>query len=365
MKKIQWKKWYPTSVSFILLFCLLMGCSQSTTGTDATKTKDGAQATGQTSQETKSKMEKIEITVTHYPTGFYSLPYEVGIDQGFFKEESIEIAGIIPGTGGGTTVRNVLSGKLPFGDVATSAAVQSYLSGAPLVIVGGSVQTFNDAAYITRKDAPFNNIKDLVGHTWAYTNPGSTTQAASHLILEKAGIDPNQLKAVSSGGLNEGKTLLEKGGIDATVQLEPLLTIEKDKYKTLFRIGDYLPKFQQSVIIASPQLIKENPELVKRFLRVYDKSVKWIYEHQEEAGKIFAKYAEIDEKASISAVSELAKRKHWSVTIDAEAINSVLKGMKYLGTFKEGTEIPWKELLNQDFIPTQQKLDVSTLLGNK
>lgn len=343
-----------SGVLVVLLSVSLIGCGQTTS----------APTTPAASQDTKAKVDKFKITVTHYPTSFYGLPYEVGIDKGFFKEVGIEIEGIIPGSGGGTTVRNVLAGKLPFGDVATSAVVESFLAGAPITIVGGSVKTFNDSGYITRKDAPFNKVEDLVGHKWGFTNPGSASQSVSNLIFEAAGVAPGAIQMVATGGINEGKTMLEHGEVDAALTGEPLLTVEKDKYKVLFRIGKYVPKFQQTVIVTSPQLIQQNPDLVKRFLAAYQKSVEWVIQNPDEAGKIFAKYAEIDAKVSVEVVKELAKLNHWGVDMDIDGINNVLKGMQYVGTFKKGTKIPWEELVNQSQLPQDKRIDTKKLLGN-
>ncbi|BCJ86148.1 ABC transporter substrate-binding protein [Effusibacillus dendaii] len=351
MIRISWNRKLSMLASFMLVSALVFGCGQS-------------ESKPASSEKSGDKIDKIEITVTHYPTGLYSLPYEVAVDKGFFKEEKIEIGGIVPGSGGGTTVRNVLSGKLPFGDVATSAAAQSFLSGAPIVIVAGSVQTFSDSFYVTRKDAPFQKAEDLVGHKWAFTSPGSATEAVSRLIFEKANIDPKSLEFVSSGGINEGLTLLEKGGVDATVIGEPLYSTKKNDYKTLFRLSDYVPKFEQSVIVTSPQLIQQNPSLVKRFLTAIQKADQWIYQNPEEAGKIFAKYGKIDETASIEAVKGLVKLNHWTTKVDVDGMNNVLKGMQYTGTLKTGTKIDWKELMNQTFLPQDQQIDTSKLIGN-
>jgi NitT/TauT family transport system substrate-binding protein len=64
-----------------------------------------------------------EITVTHWGALMYGTPYAVAIKKGYFKEAGIDITGILTSKGGGTTVRNVLEGGLPFGEVALSAAV--------------------------------------------------------------------------------------------------------------------------------------------------------------------------------------------------------------------------------------------------
>jgi NitT/TauT family transport system substrate-binding protein len=339
----------------VLFLALLTSCGQNTNAPQQTGRGDdkGSTKTG--------KLDEIEITVTHYPTGLYAVPYNVGIEKGFFEEEGIKIKSIMGSSGGGTTVRNVLSGKLPFGEVSTAAAIQSYLAGAPIKIIAGGVQSVSDVVYLTRKNAQFEKPEDFVGHKWGYTSPGSVTETLSRLIFSSLGIKKDDVKMVATGGINEGLTLLEKGEVDSSLMLDPAYTIEKDKWKTLFRASEYVPHFQQSVIVASPQIIKEKPDLVERFLKAYRKSVEWVYNNPEEAAKIFAKSAEIDESASIHAVAEVASLKHWSPSIQVESLKQVLVGMQAVGTLKNPEDIDWNELLDQQFLPENERLDIQAL----
>ncbi|MDQ0217240.1 hypothetical protein ELQ35_08100 [Peribacillus cavernae] len=342
-----------STVMILLLMLILAGCGG----------KDSASSTVESEKKGKGKMDEIEISVTHYPTGLYGVPYNVGIDKGFFEEEGIKIKKIVGSSGGGTTVRNVLSGDLPFGDVSTSAVLQSYLAGAPLKIVGGGVQSVSDLVYVTRKDDKIEKVEDLKGKTWAFTNPGSVSETTSQLVLDAAGIDPKSLKLVASGGVSEGLTLLKEGEVDATLMLEPAYSVQKNDWKALFRVSDHVSAYQQSVIITSPQVIKQNPGLVKRFLAAYQKSVEWTYANPDEAGKIFAKYAEIDEAASVAALKDLEE--HWNSKIEVDSMNNVTKGMQLANTLKKGEEIVWEEVLDMSFLPEEQRLDPSKLDSNK
>lgn len=354
---MNWKKTMKISklaAMGLSLMLLAAGCGAADKTTSGSEGKGGAK-----------KVDEISISVTHYPTGLYAVPYDVGIEKGFFEEQNIKINKIVGSSGGGTTVRNVLSGDLPFGDVSASAVLQSYLAGAPLKIVSGGVQSVGDVVYVTRKDAKIEKVEDMVGKTWAFTNPGSVSETTSQLVFEAAGIDPKSLKLVASGGVSEGLTLLKSGNVDATLMLEPAYSVQKNDWKTLLRVSDLIPHYQQSVIITSPQLIKENPDLVKRFLKAYQKSVEWVYANPEEAGKIFAKSAEIDEAASAAAIVSLTKANHWGSKIEVDSLNNVVKGMKFANTLKKGQEIDWNDVLKLDFLPEDQRLDTSKLDTNK
>src|SRR5260370_32338399 len=63
-----------------------------------------------------------EISVTQWGSSLYGLPYAVAMDKGLFKKAGIDITGILTSGGGGTTVRNILASKTPYGEVAVGAA---------------------------------------------------------------------------------------------------------------------------------------------------------------------------------------------------------------------------------------------------
>ena len=336
------------SLAAAVTLVLAAGCSE---GSENTNSADGT--------------EEIDITVTQWPAGSYTPPYALGMDEGIFSDHGIEIGGVLPGAGGGTTVRNLLSGDLAFGEVAFPAAVQAYLSGAPLVIVGGGVRTFADGVYVTRPDAPFDSLEDLVGKKVGYTNPGSVTQTVSFLVMESAGIPYDDITWTAAGGVSEGLTLLEAGELDAHFISEPQHTIEvnEGRWKTLFRMTDYVPALQQTVIVTSPQLVEENPGLVEAYLAAYDESVQAVMDDPDNAGAHWARVGEFDEQASRDAANSLAEIDHWSVSPDLDGMNAMLSGMIEGELLSEDDAINWDELINQDFLPDgTEAIDTSELL---
>src|SRR5690606_12119539 len=66
----------------------------------------------------------VDLTVTHFGTGLYGVPFAVAKDKGWFKSEAkLEVGGFITSAGGGTTIRNALASEIPYGEVALPAAI--------------------------------------------------------------------------------------------------------------------------------------------------------------------------------------------------------------------------------------------------
>src|SRR5579872_6514919 len=103
------------------------------------------------------------ITVTHWGGQFYGLPYAVAMEKGFFKNNGVDVSGILTAAGGGTAVRNTLAGGIPFGEVSLAAAVQAINSGQKLIIIGAGAQSVADQMWVVKKDSALTGIKDLIG----------------------------------------------------------------------------------------------------------------------------------------------------------------------------------------------------------
>jgi NitT/TauT family transport system substrate-binding protein len=76
-----------------------------------------------------------EISVTQWGSSLYGLPYAVAMDRGLFKKAGVDITGILTSSGGGTTVRNILASKTPYGEVAVAAALAAQRQGMDLVML--------------------------------------------------------------------------------------------------------------------------------------------------------------------------------------------------------------------------------------
>lgn len=306
---------------------------------------------GDTVEADDSGMYQIPITVTHYPTLLYAVPYVVGMEQGFFADENIEITDIAGSEGGGTTVRNVVNGDLPFGEVATSGAIQARAQGSKIVAVGGGVQSVAEINFVAMKNKGPAEIGDLAGKKVAYTSPGSVTQGVLALALDDAGIDPQQVESKALGGVGEGLTALESGVVDAAANLEPVYSGNPDPYQVVFWANDHVPDFQQTVIITGEELVENQPDLVEAFLRARAKAVQWVNDNPEQAADLWAKAADIDPEVARSALTTVLKDDYYGVGFAADGLDAVDKEMRVIDLIPEGEDVPWADFINPDLLP--------------
>jgi NitT/TauT family transport system substrate-binding protein len=311
-------------------------------------------------------LDEVSITVSHWPTSGYSATYMVGMEKGFFEEEGINLEGIVPGAGGGTTVRSITTGDLDFGDVSTTGLVQATSAGAPLVGIAASSGSIADLVWVARKDSPFNSLEDFCGKgVWGITAPGSNSEALTALMSRAAGIDPECVETVSTGDLAAGLVLVRSGEVDASILTEPLLTteLEQGDLKTVGDAAELLPDYIQVVTVASQKIIDEDPDLVQRFMNAIAKSHEFIRENPEEAGTIFAEGAGLDEQTGIDVITRLAADdNYYTQALSVEGLTNTIEGMEALGAY-DGDPIAWDALIDQQFLPEDVRIDLSQLPG--
>src|ERR671923_3013276 len=157
-----------------------------------------------------------EIVVSNYGVAANGMPYAVAMEKGFFKEEGANVTGIITSAGGGTTLRNMLAGNVPYGEVNPNVVVAAIQQGADIKVISDNVLTVAEFVWAVKPDSPIRSVKDLKGKKIGYTNPRSTSQALATLVVQAGGLKTDDVELVKTGGFGEGVAALDIGLVDVT-----------------------------------------------------------------------------------------------------------------------------------------------------
>ena len=216
-----------------------------------------------------------EMAVSQYGRVTATLPWAVAVEKGLFAAEGVQVDHIISGEGGGTTLRNMLASDLPYGEVATSAALAAIRSGLDIVIVNTASDHIGEIALVASPKSGIHRIEDLTGRKAGFTNPKSTSEMLLRLALKQAGMT-DKVEPVATGGFGGGLTLLDAGGIDAAPLIDPVLTLKPDKYRVIFRFADLIPRMTWLVSVTTRKFAREHPDTLRKLIEVHRKGADYI-----------------------------------------------------------------------------------------
>jgi NitT/TauT family transport system substrate-binding protein len=291
-----------------------------------------------------------EISVTQWGASLYGAPYAVAMEKGLFRQAGVDITGILGSGGGGTTVRNILASSTPYGEVAVSAALAAKAQGLDLIIVNVGTRSVAEASMVTMPDSDIKNVEDLVGKKVAITSPRSVSEMLFLLVLRAKGIDPGKITRVAAGGYVPGLTMLEKGAVSASVIIEPLSILRKEKYRTVYKAGDVLKPMTISVGITTPEFAKEHPDKLRAIIAGRRAGVQAIYQNPAEAGRILQKSYNLEPDLATEAVNNMIAPQMWSEgEFNLVELDRMVDALKLTGDVKG--DVDWSKLIDKSFLP--------------
>ena len=300
-----------------------------------------------------------EIVVSNYGVAANGMPYAIAMEKGFFKAEGADISGILSSSGGGTTVRNLLTGNLAYGEVDLAGTVAAIQQGADLKIVSDNVLTVAEFVWAVKPDSPIKTLKDLKGKKIGYTNPRSTSQALDVLLLEQAGYKPDEAELVKTGGFGESVVALNLGSIDAAAMADPVWSKNKAQLRVLVAASDVLPPLCNVVGVSTGKATAERGDFVRAILRGRRKAVEFMYANPDEAAAIVAKAYNLDLEVAKSAIHNLtAKSKsgvpYWGPgNFDFKGMDAMLRAQKLVGALSG--DVDWTKVVDTRFLPDDLK----------
>jgi NitT/TauT family transport system substrate-binding protein len=292
-----------------------------------------------------------QIVVSHYAELMYGAPWAIALDQGFFKKRGVDVTNLLSSDGGGTTIRNMMAGGLPYTETALSAAISAIHDGVDLKVVDGAVNTAADLVWVVKPSSPLKSIHDLAGKKLAYTRASSTTQVLALVALKAAGMDPSKVTMLSLGTIGGGLTALDQGAVDAAPELEPTFSRNAAKYRVLFAVSDVSPPITQHVGAVSTKFLKEHPDQVRAIILARRDGVQFMKAHPDQAVDIVANAYDMPKDTIARALKRLLAANYWSEgAIDYQAMDRSVAGLHLAGAYPD-EKVDWSKIVDESALP--------------
>ncbi len=292
----------------------------------------------------------FQLAISQYGRVTATLPWAVAIEKGYFDQAGIKIDQVIAGAGGGTTLRNVLASDLPYGEVATSAAIAANRAGLDVVIVNTSSSHIGEISLVADPKSDIYKVTDLAGKKAGYTAPKSTSDVLLHLAL-KATQMTNKVETVAMGGFGPGITALTTGAIQAVPLIDPILTLEPEKFRVILPFADLIPRMTWLVGITTREFAKKNPELLRKLIAVRRQAVDYIYQNRDDAMRVYAKIWQQDPKQVATYFPKyFGYEGEWTRgEFEKPSLAKMSEGLELVGDTDK--PVDWNSMIDQEFLP--------------
>jgi len=294
----------------------------------------------------------FQLAISQYGRVTATLPWAVAMEKGYFDDAGIKIDQVIAGAGGGTTLRNVLASDLPYGEVATSAAIAASRSGLDIVIVNSSSSHIGEIALVADPKSDIHKVTDLAGKKAGYTAPKSTSDVLLRLALKSTQMT-DKVETVATGGFGPGLTALATGAIQAAPLIDPILTLEPDKYRVILPFADLIPRMTWLVGITTREFASKNPDLLRKLIGVRLRGVDYIYQNRDDAMRIYAKVWQQDPKQVATYFPKyFGYEGEWTRgDFEKASLEKMSEGLQLVGEADQ--PIDWKAMIDQQFLPKE------------
>ena len=245
------------------------------------------------------------------PPSMVHLPPYVAKDMGFFDEVGLDVE-IKSFEGGVGALRGGISGGLDI--VATSsdplfAAIQQ---GAPVKAIG----TYAPKLSVVMMAAPdIKSPKDLKGKKLGIQEVGGFNDVMSRLVLQGAGISPNDVQFVNVATANRVTSMVQ-GQADATVlhidQYYAALAANSN-FNVLAKMWEVVPDWWYSAFVATDDVRTQKREAVVRFMTAVIKAQRFMYTNPVETKKIAVDETKRKPEEVDKAYDDLVRGGIWSV----------------------------------------------------
>ena len=216
--------------------------------------------------------DKVVLMINWYVYGEHA-PFYYGKEKGIFAADGIDLD-IQEGRGSAVTVQAVAAKTVPFGYADVPTMIRAAVKGAPVVAAGVALQK-NPMSVMGFAEKNIRKPEDIKGKIVA-TTPGDSMSQIWPLFLKKTGLKESEFRIVSGDAqtklnavINGQADLLLGYVMDQSMKIKD--ATGKSVYPIMF--ADYGINLISSGVIVHKDTLKDNADLVRRFMSAATKSI--------------------------------------------------------------------------------------------
>ncbi|MBD9572183.1 ABC transporter substrate-binding protein [Ensifer sp. ENS08] len=221
--------------------------------------------------------------------------HELAQELGYFDGTGITIESVGYATGGPASLIALASGDVEIGSAATSAVLNSIISGNDFVAAYPS-NGINDevqSIFYVLEDSPIKSIKDIAGKSIAVNTLGAHLDYTIREALHSVGLPTDAANQVVVPG-PQLEQVLRSGQVDISAFGYWQTTFEgvarkNGGLRAIFDDTDVLGEIAGGFVVLRRDFVKEHPEAAKTFVLQSARALDYAREHPQETKEILAK----------------------------------------------------------------------------
>lgn len=316
------------AIAALLIFTITSGCQKG-------------------SEKTAQKGSDKPVTVRFSTSKTWCLPFSLGVKKGYFAEQGIDVK--LVEAGGVNIVIAAAAGEADMGAMGSPILIGA-ATGVPIKIIASPPSTENPFILVARNE--YKSVAELKGKKISYGRPGNGTIQAFNFIVKANGLKLEDFQNVDAGAAATSLAALKSGQLDAIVTSEmTAFKAEEEGYgKVIARASDYFGRYQHSYIFATDKFIKEQPDVLRKFLAAFRKSVEYAKSNPEEVAQYGIKDLELEEKPLRHALKREIPKWIADGKVDLVGTNNALKILRELGELDKKGTVTAEQLVDQRFL---------------
>ena len=228
-----------------------------------------------------AELDKVKLRLGWTFGGTFAAIY-LGVDKGFYKEQGIDLE-VLEGRGTVASAATVGNGTDDFGFFDMSAVARLIDKGLPLKGIA-QIKQVSTMVVMSLAKTGITKPKDLEGRILSHP-PGDSTSQIYPAFVKKTGIDINKVK-IQGLDSNIFHKALADGQVDAILgneESDGLALKNQGHQLNMMKFSDYGVNIVAYGFATRLDMIKNRPDLVKRFVAATVKSYTYTVDHIDEA----------------------------------------------------------------------------------
>jgi NitT/TauT family transport system substrate-binding protein len=304
--------------AFALAMSLAIASCGSSGGSDAATAADGSGSAG--TQVLKAGLLPNAETAA----------IRLGDKKNLFADQGIDLE-ITDTSSGAASITALVAGQFDIVFANTVSVMQGKDKGLPLVMVAGAststgVEGKDFSGLMISSDSTMKSAADLAGKTIASNTIKNIGELTARLSVKKAGGSTADLKFVELPFANMEQALQEHQ-IDAAWMVEPFHTtaLQHGLKDVASNYVDTAPGLTAAAFVTTEKVIKQKPELIKKFLAAMTDAGNYANAHPNEIRELIPTFTKVTAEIANEFVIPL-----YNPEVNVASLEAMLPEMKEL-----------------------------------